>query len=367
MASIDELGGPAVAHSPITFVPSAGLRVIYRFSERADIPLRQALTKARMSHEVIETGNSVFPLAQLEMGLSYFPARISCTDFLFAAGYSESPTSDPYYRLLLMDEPTVLSSLRKAARLVHNFYNARISIVPDAGALWLMHSFVGVDGPTQTDAFVLGYLLRLIEALSGGPGNFRALATTDKALLARLSETVGPGVRIRHMRAATGVAIPYSILCLPPPSDLADASDIASLEEAISQLPRTIGAAVSLIVRQAMPDHRPTISLVAAAAGMSVRTLQRFLDAEHMTFKEIVARERFKLSRDWLLTTDMSVTEIARKLGYATPQSFTRAFSYWAGCSPSVYRGRFSPSVSLDAPISAIGQLRSKRQEQRVE
>ncbi len=47
---------------------------------------------------------------------------------------------------------------------------------------------------------------------------------------------------------------------------------------------------------------------------------------------------RFTLAKKWLLTSNESVEEIARKLGYLDRTGFTQAFVRWAGIAPAKYR-----------------------------
>lgn len=81
-----------------------------------------------------------------------------------------------------------------------------------------------------------------------------------------------------------------------------------------------------------------SIARVARELGMSRRTLQRRLRAESLTFRKLQARARFHLACSLLLHTDLSVQEVARRLGYRRPGAFARAFQRWSGRSPRAFR-----------------------------
>lgn len=49
---------------------------------------------------------------------------------------------------------------------------------------------------------------------------------------------------------------------------------------------------------------------------------------------------RYRRAEEMLSTTDLSIGEIGRDLGFAHPSQFTRAFARHAGCSPKAYRSR---------------------------
>ncbi|OKO78986.1 hypothetical protein AC628_12285 [Bradyrhizobium sp. NAS96.2] len=84
----------------------------------------------------------------------------------------------------------------------------------------------------------------------------------------------------------------------------------------------------------------PDISLEAVANEMSMqpRTLNRRLQAEGKSFRELVNEARFAVARQLLAGTRMDITDIALALGYADPSGFTHAFQRWSGVAPSEWR-----------------------------
>ena len=84
----------------------------------------------------------------------------------------------------------------------------------------------------------------------------------------------------------------------------------------------------------------PDISLEAVASEMSMqpRTLNRRLQAEGKSFRQLVNEARFEVARQLLAGTRMDVTNVALALGYADPSGFTHAFQRWSGAAPSEWR-----------------------------
>jgi AraC-like DNA-binding protein len=84
----------------------------------------------------------------------------------------------------------------------------------------------------------------------------------------------------------------------------------------------------------------PDISLEGLAIELSMqpRTLNRRLQAEGKTFRELVNEARFEVARQLLVGTRMDITNIALALGYANPSGFTHAFQRWSGIAPSEWR-----------------------------
>ena len=82
----------------------------------------------------------------------------------------------------------------------------------------------------------------------------------------------------------------------------------------------------------------PTIEQVAANLNLSVRTLQRRLKEEALTFKIILDELKKQFALDYLKNKNLSVKEVAYLLDYADSSSFIRTFRRWTGLSPEKYR-----------------------------
>lgn len=77
---------------------------------------------------------------------------------------------------------------------------------------------------------------------------------------------------------------------------------------------------------------------VAQKLGMCSRTMQRQLELSQVSFRAIADRVRFSTAKRLLRDTDMELTQLALTLGYADISVLTRAFTRWAGVSPSSWR-----------------------------
>ena len=82
----------------------------------------------------------------------------------------------------------------------------------------------------------------------------------------------------------------------------------------------------------------PTLPQIARMMGLQERALQRLLSAEGRTFLEILNAVRHTTALDLLATTEAPVKEIAHHLGYSSSSNFVRAFTKYAGISPSQSR-----------------------------
>lgn len=82
----------------------------------------------------------------------------------------------------------------------------------------------------------------------------------------------------------------------------------------------------------------PSIDLVASIMVMGRRTLSRKLSKEKNSFQRIKTKVRRDLAKKYLLNSDISISGISAKVGFAEPCDFTRAFVRWEGITPTSFR-----------------------------
>ena len=99
----------------------------------------------------------------------------------------------------------------------------------------------------------------------------------------------------------------------------------------------TLSRCKAYLLRE-LTSGTPAIDDLAAALGMSQRTLQRKLAVLNLTYQNVLDETRHELSQRYLEDPTKSVTEIAFLLGFSEQSAFTRAFKRWSGISPSAYR-----------------------------
>lgn len=90
-------------------------------------------------------------------------------------------------------------------------------------------------------------------------------------------------------------------------------------------------------VEERLPSGAPPVGDVARALGMSGRTFQRRLAEEGRTYSELVDGVRRDLALAHVERRDLSLDEIAARVGYAQRGAFFRSFRRWTGKTP---RGR---------------------------
>jgi AraC-like DNA-binding protein len=95
---------------------------------------------------------------------------------------------------------------------------------------------------------------------------------------------------------------------------------------------------VDQLIVELLPLGDCSLESVAKRLCCHPRTLQNRLAARNLEFREMLARQRFRLAQAYLTTTSTQLVEVAARLGYADQASFTRAFTGWCGQSPRRFR-----------------------------
>jgi AraC-like DNA-binding protein len=99
------------------------------------------------------------------------------------------------------------------------------------------------------------------------------------------------------------------------------------------------------VLKRFLAGRKPRVEDAAREMRMSVRTLQRRLLEEGITFHNLVEETRREMSHHYLRQSSLELIDTAYLLGYEDPNSFIRAFHKWEGTSPGEWRSVHSPNV----------------------
>ncbi len=131
------------------------------------------------------------------------------------------------------------------------------------------------------------------------------------------------------------------------PPQAADAAGLLILQELAVHSAAGAGADNALAVRIAEyvrihADRPLTVAGVAQAFGYNPDHIGRLFRTSFRTgLKEHIDQQRLRLARDLLLTTELSVKEIAVRLGWRNENLFVKFFVYHEEISPARFRNRW--------------------------
>ena len=101
-----------------------------------------------------------------------------------------------------------------------------------------------------------------------------------------------------------------------------------------------LAGAIRDLVRQLLPTGAVTLDVIAAQFSLHPKTMQRRLASEGHTYGSLVDHVRKESAERYLRETELSLTHLARELGYSEQSALTRSCHRWFGDSPANIRRR---------------------------
>lgn len=110
----------------------------------------------------------------------------------------------------------------------------------------------------------------------------------------------------------------------------------------------------------------PNSTELAAALTMTSRTLQRRLQHDQTSIRDLIAQTRIEVACEMLCNTNVAIQDVAEVVGFAQPASFTRAFVAATGQTPLGYRKRWPSSSNAPATRRASNSAQRDATEQAI-
>jgi len=120
--------------------------------------------------------------------------------------------------------------------------------------------------------------------------------------------------------------------------DIAMATDRIA-EQYIETLdPHKVASQVRRLLIDLLPSGKADQELVSSRLNRSTSTLQRQLQAEGMTYRDVLESTQRSLAKTYLRDKKHSHAQIAYLLGFSEQSNFSRAFKRWTSMSPRRYQ-----------------------------
>jgi AraC-like DNA-binding protein len=116
----------------------------------------------------------------------------------------------------------------------------------------------------------------------------------------------------------------------------------------LSAFPNKVRAAIEQELQQGAPLERVASRMHLSAGGLRSRLRQH-----GTTYSDLLDAVRKDYARRALRDTQLGISELAHRLGFAHPPAFHRAFRRWFGVTPSAYR-----EVKSDHPAARFWRSR---------
>ena len=213
--------------------------------------------------------------------------------------------------------------------------------VEDGAGLWWLRKRVQASNCASRQQIELGALTYMLQTVRLGAGPDWApekicLEAESLSAMYRLSDFGNSA--IVEGQGLSGFLIPRSLFAR---SILAKRSSTLphNTSKLFSEAPSTeFLESLRQVVSSYFSLGLPRIEEIADVTGMGVRTLQRRLRENGLTYKRVVDQALFKASTGLLRDPHVKLIEVAHELGYSDQANFNRAFRRCAGITPGEYR-----------------------------
>ncbi|MEG0053888.1 MAG: AraC family transcriptional regulator [Comamonas sp.] len=277
-----------------------------------------------------------------------------CTNFGLRMAQSRQVSNFGVVSLLLLHQPTlrtVLSSLIEHSHLLNESLLVHMEDVN--GVVVLREEFTVPDDFPQSMELAIGVLFRTCEFLLRERWHpqrvcFSHAAPRDTSLHKLLfrcpvefdADFDGIVLRTEDLEAANPLADPVLVRY---------AKTMVDTTQQGRQV--TVAQRVRKAIYLMLPSGSATCTCVAQGLGRSVRTLQRELDSEGVSFSDLLVEVRYELAQRYVRNPDYSVGQIANLLGYNSHSAFTRWFTTLFDCSPETWREKhIAPHIAPRKP-----------------
>ncbi|WP_310777007.1 AraC family transcriptional regulator [Mycobacterium sp. Z3061] len=192
----------------------------------------------------------------------------------------------------------------------------------------------------QTMELALGVSLGVFRLLMGA--NFVGLSVhlPHDPLTPKASYAEYFGCKPYFAQRSAGFTVRTADLARPLNRDDLAHRAVVDYLSSITPLGAGIVESVRTIVRQLLPTGAASLEVVAHQFNLHPKTLQRRLADHGTTFAALIDEVRRDAADRYLRSTAMSLSHLARELGYAEQSVLSRSCKRWFGTGPASYRNQ---------------------------
>jgi AraC-like DNA-binding protein len=337
---------------PDLLVPARYYGRIAEVLARDRVDLAGILRALRLSPRLFAEPDATIRFSQVDRLLLRVAEASGRSDLAFELGQLLSASAHSFVGFGMLNSDTLDQALRFEAqyfRLVMPSFRMRYSSGPDFGEMQF------------TPLLAMSHLCLAFHLEAIGMAALREISdlTGDRRPPCRLDLSIPEPLHSRRYAELRDVRVRFGADATPGvrlrlldnprgyPLAMADANARRVAEERCRRLVQQAAGVrrfadwVAMTLRE-VNEGLPSLEELAAMLNLSKRTLNRYLEREGTSYRELSGRIQHQLACERLASGTMSVTEVAYSLGFSDSSNFARAFKAHAGHSPGEYRRRKS-------------------------
>lgn len=166
------------------------------------------------------------------------------------------------------------------------------------------------------------------------------------------------GCPVRFRQALSMVRAPSSVLMMPSRSPDGRAAQraeraVVGVLSARSQVTESsFVTAVRTALEGCVPHGIPTVEAVADQLRIPPRDLRRRLKALGTSFRALRDGVLRSLAIHYLRSSEISLDDVAEKVGFSEQSAFSRAFKNWTGTTPGAFRASYKTAARVPGDVA---------------
>lgn len=246
---------------------------------------------------------------------------------------------------LMKASPNIGVALQTAHRRLNLFTQSSlwdIQTNADAATISRVNRYPFRNSSIQMQSLGIGSYFKLLQALTEPGWHPTSVSFMQPAPppASRLYYRQLFGAPVYFDRELDCISLAAADLQRPIPTS--DPALLAIIEQHIATLEAPVDedfrSQVNLVIRQLLDTGTCTMEVVAAKLGMHSKTLQRSLQEENTTFKELLSEARMQVAEFYLSNSQIELVQLTDILGYSCPSALSRSFKKHHGVSPQNWR-----------------------------
>lgn len=318
-----------------------------RFLDRIGTPLESALEQMHLPVGLLHVPNCYVPTESLFGFVGKFARKEGIDELGFQVAYATGlGLMGPTLAAKVCDCPTLLQALQVFCRFVNkeaSQFWAWIVEEEDEVRVYIHRTFEpGVLGYTQTEWIGVMAVVTTLQVFAGSHAQPSRISLGTRSPVPTGVKEIFGETDFRTKQPSVYIAFPRSMLARSQRPHQGDSRfDVpgALPNPYAGREPESdFAGRLMQCLEPHFVDGYPPITLAAEMARTSVRTLQRRLAEQSLTYSEVVDRARFDVASRMLIESDAPSIQVAYATAYSDPSHFARAFRRIAGVSPREYR-----------------------------